>query len=112
MLLLANVSNDYKQKFQLLTEDNKSFLFKLEFIENQQSWFFSLTYNNLSINNKRLITSPNFLRQFQNILPFGMSCITDDGSEPFEIDDFSKERVKLYILTSGEVQTMETSVYA
>ncbi len=41
-----------------------------------------------------------------------MSCITDNGSEPFAIDDFSKERVKIYVLTSAEVQDLEASIYA
>lgn len=112
MLYLSDISNEYKQKFQVQTEDNKSFMFKLEFIENQQCWFYSLTYGILTINKKRLTTHPNFLRQFKNVLPFGMSCITDDGSEPFAIDDFSKERVKIYVLTSAEVQDLETSIYA
>ena len=111
MLQITEVDNNYKQSFQIQTEDNKNFNFELEFIENQASWFYSLKYNDVSINKKRITTHPNFLRQFQNLLPFGMSCMTEDGSEAFAIDDFSKQRAKLYVLTQDEVNNLESAIY-
>jgi len=107
MRYLSTISNEFKQKFLVNTEDNKVFTLQLEFIENQQSWNYSIIYNNFSINKKRLTTHPNFLRQFVNFLPFGLACETSDNGEPFAIDDFTTGRVKIYLLTQSECQEIE-----
>jgi len=57
------------------------------------------------------VTSPNILRNYKNILPFGISIITEDGSEPFLIDDFSTGRVGFFVLNKEEVESFESQFY-
>lgn len=111
MRILTNVTNDYKQKFAIITEDLIQFTFYLRYVTNGNCWFYFLTYGNWSINNQRLTTHPNFLRQFSNILPFGMSCVTLDGTEAFAIDDFLTGRAQILLLTATEVDEVEASIY-
>lgn len=107
MRQLTELTNEFKQSFVFRTEANQNFNFYLEFIPSQQSWYYNLSYGNLTLNGQRLATSPNILRQFRNLLPFGIACITDDASEPFLIDDFITERVKVYLLTPSDVLLAE-----
>lgn len=111
MRQILEISNDPKQKFTLITDDNLAFDFKLEYSDQQGGWYFSLTYGILTINRSRLVTDPNILRQYKNVLPFGIGVMSDDGTEPFLIDDLSTSRVNLYILDQSEVQSLEQDFY-
>jgi len=111
MRQLTEISKDPKQKFTVITEDNQSFDLSLEYSDQQQCWFYSVTFGILSINGSRIVTGVNILRSYKNVLPFGIAIDTDDLSEPFSIDDFSTGRVKFYILTESEVAEIETSFY-
>lgn len=111
MKQLTEISQDPKQKFDVVTEDNQTFELKLEYSDQQQGWFYSITFGDLTINNARLTTGANILRQYRNILPFGITIATDDLSEPIFIDDFSTERVRLILLTQEEVAQVETDFY-
>lgn len=111
MKQITEITSEPKQKLEITTEAGESFEFKLEYSDQQQGWFWSLTYEDTIINGSRLVTHPNMLRSYKNILPFGISIQTDDFSEPILIDDFETERVKFYLLTADEVETIETKTY-
>ena len=111
MKQITEIGSEAKQKLNIATEDNDEFEFKLEYSDQQQGWFYSLTYGDVIINGARLVTHPNILRSYKNIFPFGLSIQTDDFSEPILINDFETERVKVYLLTSSEVQEIEEGTY-
>jgi hypothetical protein len=111
MKQITEISDDPKQKFNVVTEDNQNFELILEFSDQQAGWFYSLTFEDITINNARLTIGANILRSFQNVLPFGFSIVTDDLSEPIFIDDFSTDRVRFFLLTQEEVQQVETDFY-
>ena len=100
------------QKNTIVLEDNQTFDLTLQYVENQYSWFFSISYNNTFVlNNARLVSAPNLLRQHKNILPFGLFISTDDATDPYFINDFINARVTVYILTQEEVDEVETLFY-
>jgi hypothetical protein len=111
MKQIVEITNDQKQKLDVVTEDNQSFELVLEYIDQQQGWFYSITFGDVVINGARVVTGANILRSYQNILPFGISIATDDLSEPVFLDDFITERVKLFLLTEEEVAGVETDFY-
>ena len=111
MRQLTAISTDPKQKFTVVTEDNQSFELSLEYSDQQQCWFYSITFGILSINGSRIVTGANILRNYKNVLPFGLAVTTDDLSEPFLIDDFSTGRVGFFVLTAAEVTGIETDFY-
>jgi hypothetical protein len=110
MKQITEISQDPLQVLEIVTEENKTFEFTLQYREQQGGWFFSLNYEDVIINNSRLTNSPNILNQYKNILPFGLLVFTIDFSEPFLIDDFSSERVKLYLLNEEEVQEVANNI--
>lgn len=58
-----------------------------------------------------LVTYPNLLRPWQNIVPFGFACVTNDGQDPVAVDDFITGYATLYILNASDVLTVEADVF-
>lgn len=109
MRIINAISNSPNQQIVLVLDDGTKLSMTLNYLANQQGWFYSLNYNNSQwvVNNRRIVTSPNMLRAFRNIIPFGLAITCSDGNEPVFIDDFSDGRVKLYLLDASDVLTVE-----
>lgn len=111
MKQLTEITSDYKQRFDVVLEDNSTFELKLEYIEQQGGWFYSFIFGNLTINGSRVVTGLNILRPYKNLIPFGISIATDDLSEPIFVDDFENGRATFSILNEEEVEQIETDYY-
>ena len=111
MKQITTITNDTVQKLRLVGENNEQIDFKLRYLPSQQAWYFDLSYQGIDIDNMKLVTSPNLLRQWENYLPFGLACLTLDGADPFFIDDFIDERVQIYLLGEEDLETVEDLYY-
>jgi len=110
MKQLTQISADSKQTVKFILDDNTQFTLYMEYHDNTSGWYFDLTYNNFSITEQRMTNHPNILRQYQNIVPFGLFISVPDGTEPLYIDDFSTGRAAVYVLTAAEVATIEATL--
>ena len=81
------------------------------FLARQEAWFFDFTYKDLTVNCSKVVLTPNALRQFRKIIPFGIAFATEGFVEPFQITDFSSGRVKMYVLNSDEVKEIEQEIF-
>jgi hypothetical protein len=101
MLRILQLTDDVKQKHNLILDDGTVIELTIEFKPLQYGWFItSLIYGTVEIKNFRIVVSPNFLYQFKNILPFGICCSAK--REPTQQKDFSSEFAKLYVVTKEE----------
>jgi hypothetical protein len=109
---VINFTADANQNIVLVLGDGTSVNLTLNYFAGQQGWFYSFNYNDgqFLVNNRRLVTSPNMLSQFKNIIEFGFAVTTSDGYEPIYIDDFVTGRAKFYILESSDVAVIEETV--
>jgi hypothetical protein len=107
MRIIDQLNDDPKQSLKLILDDGSLVNISLVFVENQRIWFYSVEYKDFKSNNRNLVKSPNLLREFRGILPFGLSCVVSDGYEPWFKDDFSTGRVKLYVLNQIDVVEVE-----
>ena len=112
MQQITDLSDDAKQLFKIQIENADVATLKLYFLPTQAGWFYDITYGGFSATGLRLTNSPNVLSSYFNILRFGLMCYVNDGVEPFFVDDFVTERVRLYVLSYNEVKEMEKSLYA
>src|SRR5690348_13907569 len=91
-----NITADPKQTFKFQIPDGSVSLFNLRYVENQSGWFYDFQYKGFSVYNRRVVCSPNMLRQFRRIIPeIGLAVYTTDGElmyEPIYISDFSSQR--------------------
>lgn len=108
---LNNLTNFANQTTTLQLPDGTTANLTLIFNATAERWVVNLVYGDLTINGLGLCCSPNSLRQWKNILPFGLACTTNDQTDPFTIDDFSEERVRLFLLDEDEVALMETQIF-
>ena len=111
MQVITTLTNHPNQRHQLVLENRESADFRLYFLARQMSWYYDISYNDITINCNKVVLTPNSLRQFRKILPFGLMFYTDGNVEPFKIDDFSSGRIKMGILNADEVKQAEEEIY-
>lgn len=109
--LIANLTNFGDQSTILQLPDGTTATLELIYQGATERWIFNLTYGSFSANGVGLCTYPNVLRQWKEILPFGLACVTNNQTDPFDINDFSSGRVQLYLLTEEDVAEIESSTF-
>lgn len=108
MRYIEIASNSPNVVIRIGLEDGGTIQLTLNFRSNQRCWFYSiLGSSGFTVNNRRLVNSPNMLRQFRRNINFGLSCVVSDGGEPWFLDDFINGRVKIYELSLADVATVE-----
>nr|DAT18302.1 MAG TPA: hypothetical protein [Caudoviricetes sp.] len=108
---ITSLTNEPNQIHQLVLDTNDTVEFHLYYKQSQQSWYFDFTYKNLTVNGSKVVLSPNSLRNFKNIIPFGIAFITDGFVEPYKLDDFSSGRIQMVVLNNEDVWDVERNVF-
>lgn len=80
------------------------------FLETQNSWIANIGYNEFQLNGYNVVLSPNLLNQFSRLLPFGLAIISDDGYDPYYLDDFETGRVGVYLLSRAEKENVSSII--
>jgi hypothetical protein len=115
MQYLTGITNNPTQSFVIAIGDGTNANISLYYSNNQQGWFMDLSWTgttpNFQVNGNRVTVFPNLLRQYKYVLPFGLGCVTSDGYEPMNLDDFSSGYARLIILTQAQVQAIENTVF-
>lgn len=111
MQRITNITETPKQEMSVILDDGSVLILRLYYISSQIGWFFDIEYAGIRSNCRRLTNSPNIIRDKINVFPFGIGCTVTDGQEPWFVDDFSKGRVNLYILSKEDVVQVEKEVY-
>lgn len=111
MQQITSITSQPKQRMTIVLENNETVDFLLYYLPRQQGWFYDLTYNNLTVKGSRVTLTPNSLRQFKRIIPFGIGFTSEGDVEPFSIDDFSSGRVSMIVLNSEDVEQIENEVF-
>lgn len=104
MRLLNQVTANPSQMQRVILSDGSTFTITIVFKPMQLGWFISdLTYGDFNLKGVRIVTSPNILYQYKNVLPFGIACYTSENREPQLQQDFSSGNSKLYLLDEDDV---------
>lgn len=108
MLLIQQITANPLQSQNLVLDDGTIVQLTLYFRPIQQGWFVNqLVHGTFILNGLRITNSPNMLRQWKNLIPFGLACFSAANREPSLQQDFSSGASKLYILTEAEVLQYE-----
>lgn len=111
MQQITTLTNEPNQRHQLVLDNNETVDFRLYYSSRMQAWYYDFTYKDLTVNCSKVTLSPNALRNFRRIITWGLAFIANGDVEPFQIDDFSSGRVKMYVLNSEDIQTVEQEIY-
>ena len=111
MKKITTLTDSALQKAVIVTDNSKELNLTLRFLPTQKIWIYNLTLDDFTVNGRKLVVSPNLLRQYVRLIDFGMLCTSESGFEPYRIDDFSKNRVSIFVLTEEEIKDFETSIF-
>jgi hypothetical protein len=111
VLQITEITSEPKQKHLLSIEGYEKATLYLEFKPNQNAWFFSIVWQDFSTYNIQLVKSYNILRQFKNIIPFGIGIYTKSGQDPMVDTAFSSGDTQFFLLNAEDVQSIETAQY-
>lgn len=112
MLNINHLTNDPQQQATLTGISGLSIGLTLRFMPRIQRWIMGITYNDISIQGIAVTTSLNMLRQYRNILPFGISCVSAASLDPYTVNDFQNQAANLYLLDSDDVAQLEAQFYS
>ena len=115
MQIISGITDAPCQIFSLAIPDGSTANITIAYRPEQQGWFFDLYWNAKSpqfqILGRRITTFPNLLRQFETQLSFGLACVTSDGYEPLNLNDFQSGYATFYLLDQTDMATIESSVF-
>lgn len=101
---IQTITSDPLQIQNFTLPDGSQLQMTLYFRPRQLGWFINnLTYGDFEVNGIRIVNSPNLLYQYKNLISFGLACVTANGREPTQQQDFASGASTLYILSASEV---------
>ena len=112
MLYLNHLTNDPQQQANLTGLPGSQIVLTLRFMPRIQRWIMGVVWNGKSIQGIGVTTSLNMLRQYRNIIPFGIACVADSGLDPYTVNDFQNQAANLYLLDSDDVAAIEAALVA
>ena len=97
------------QSLIIVDELGNNFNLNLRWQDLTSSWYYDLIYSdsNFSLMGCKLVTNLNLLKQWKNILPFGLACLSSDGQDPFSQEDFANNRINLFTLTPTDLSDIK-----
>ena len=114
MVQINNLSDAADQVTNLAMPDGSNGVLELIYRGATQRWTFNFTHSqfpNGALIGQMLCVHPNILRNFKNVINFGMACVSADGQDPVSIEDFVDGRISLYILSAADVLTVESTFF-
>lgn len=105
MKRLSTLNRQPQQEISYITDSSEKITFLFRFLPTQQSWVVDVTSDKFNVYGLRLCCSPNILDKWNKILDFGVSVTTDDGLDPFRIEDFETGYCYVCIINKEETKT-------
>lgn len=110
MQQIDNLSDDADQLLTMTLTDVSDVQLEFIYLPAIQRWSMNLSHPNLTLHGFNLGVGPNVLRQWRELIPFGMAILSTDGLDPVDISDFANGRITVNILTPDEVALVESEV--
>ncbi len=106
-----NLTSDANQLTKFVLGDGSTVIINLVYAAANQRWNISVSRDTFIVTNIGVCIHPNFMREWRNILPFGIGCTTIDGGDPVFVDDFSTGRATLHVLDAADVALVERTLF-
>lgn len=110
MRQITSLTADPKQQFNINIPGYDVATVYLEFKPLQNAWFMDLTWGAFVCKNERVSNSPNLLRQWSNVLPFGIMVEGVDDLDPVLPDAWTNYN-KFWVIDDTEFPDVE-ALYA
>ena len=111
MFLINSLTNDPLQQFNLTGIPGIQMQVTLRFMPRIQTWVMDIIFGTFIARGIPVVCSPNILRQWRDIIPFGLACTDIYFIDPYTINDFASGAASLYLLDSIDVAAVEAEFY-
>jgi hypothetical protein len=115
MQQITGISDNPAQVINLTADDGTTVTLTLEYRPQQSGWSVDVLWNGTTpateLNGLRVTVFPNLVRQWKNLLTFGLACITQDGREPLSVDAFLSGYATLLLLNAADVASIESQIF-
>jgi len=109
---ITKLTDQSKQKLTMVATDGNLIDMFFYYSSTQSCWNVDIAWNDFVLNGSQLCNSPNLLRNFKNIIPFGLFVNSTDRLDPQYINDFISGRVAVFLLAQNEVEAVEIGYYS
>lgn len=110
MTRIDNLGIEANQITKVILPDGSIVVINLIYFPAIQRWIMNVARDTFSVNGINICLNPNIMRQWKNVIPFGIFCDSVDGVDPIYIDDFFNGRVQLYMLNASDVVAVENQI--
>lgn len=115
MTIIQNISDSTPQSLNVVLPDGSTVTIVLTYRVQQSGWFFDISWGGMSppwqVSGNRLVTSPNILRQYRGVIPFGLTVTTTNNGEPTGQEDFVNGYATPLLLSETDVLDIEAVYY-
>lgn len=118
MTTIDGLTDQPVQQSSVTLPDGTRAALLLEFKPQQAGWFYSISYplqtgETFTLNGLRLVASPNMLRQWREIIPFGLCLVASPNNlDPMAQECFVDGTAQLLLLDQVDVIEIEDQIYA
>ena len=112
MLYISNITNDAHQILTLIGIPGIQITMTLDYNPRTTQWILGVNDGTTSIQGLAITASPNMLRQWKNIIGYGITCFRADGLDPYQIGDFVDQVANLFLLDAADVAQVESEFFA
>lgn len=106
---LDNLTNDPNQIAKFVLADGSTVIMNMVYNPAVQRWVMNVLRGTFEVNSINISIHPNFMREWRNIIPFGIGCTTTDGADPVYLDDFANGRAVIHMLNALDVAAVEAT---
>lgn len=113
---ISGLSNDGAQTISIVLSDGSRANLSIFFRPQQDGWFFNVSWPGatarpvpFACNGRRLVASQNLLRQYADVLKWGLACFTTDGLDPSGQNSFAEAAATLVLLEGADLAAVEAS---
>ena len=103
MKQISDLTEETSQWFYVVSDSGEKINIYLYFLPTQQSWFVDVSCDTFEVTGLRVCALPNILDKFHNLIDFGIYIKTEDGYDPWRVDDFSSDYAKFFLLNKEDV---------
>lgn len=111
MTIVTGITSQPKQQLSLVLEDGTTVTALLEYRPQQIGWFADFTWGNWVTRGIRLTSSPNLLRQYCQVIPFGLAIIAANNVDPLNVSDFADGTATVFLLNAADVLAVEAAAF-
>lgn len=112
MNLIQGITEKAKQQMTIILEDGSNLRLFMEYRPNQLGWFYDASWGDWEVTGQRMVTSPNMLRAFRNVLPFDLAVFSAGNVEPLNQTDFADGTCGLYLAQGADRTEINETAYS